>query len=377
MKVTAEISEQDRIADPVDADLRGQLRTALGALAEPWIVLATRRASSADGPPWVRYVVLHPDKGIALVDTDDAGPAIAPLDDFLWHTGFAALQDGALCIVAVTVTAKTSDTIIDQINAAFGGSPCGLTNPNWCEAIVDLLLATPDLMLARLRPSAPAAVAAPAVPSGGEIEIRKPHVESPSPTTLAAPMREHRPAAPESMPSPTWRSWPIAPVAAAMALVALGAVALVPHQASPPADEIANTQPTAHVASAATPPTPAAIAPLPSAAAVLPPPPVSAPARAPGNGASAEIPPVRTAAVVQPKPIPPRPAVAHQVHRPVTPPVTPAAPSQQVAQVASANTTHAVCADVLHPDLPGGWKYHGAPVSQCLPIRFFGLIGMR
>lgn len=373
--MTAKISERDRIADPVDADLIGQLRAALAALAEPWIVLATRRASGADGPPWVRYVALHPDKGIALVDTDDAEPAIAPLDDFLWHTGFAALQDDALCIVAVTITAKTSDTIVDQINAAFGGSPCGLANPNWCEAIVDLLLATPDLMLARLRPSVPAAAPAPEaivvpVALSGD-ENRQPHAESPFPMTLAAPVRDHRPATSESMPSPpAWRSWPISPVAAAMALVALGAVALVSHQASPPVTEIANTPPTAHVASAATPATPVATVPAPSTAAVPLPPPVSAPIRAPGNGASTEIPPVRTATIAQPKPIPPRPAVAHQVRRPVTP----AAPSRQVA---SANTTRAVCADVLHPDLPGGWKYHGTPVPQCLPIRFFGLIGMR
>ena len=379
--MTAEISEseQDRFANPGDSHLVGWLRTALGALVEPWTVLATRRASSSDGPPWVRYVVLHPDKGIALVDTDDAGPAVAPLDDFLWHTGFAALQDGALCIVAVTITAKTSDSIVDQINAAFGGSPCGLANPNWCEAIVDLLLATPELMLARLRPSAPVpepvpapeAIVVPAGPSGDQIEIRKPPVESPA-VTLAARAREHRPVTPESIPPQrTWRSWPIAPVAAGMALVALGAVALVSHQASLAGDQIANTPPTASVASAAT---PIATTPSPGTPAVLPPTPVSAPPPAPsGNGASADIPPVRTAMVVLPKPIPPRPTVAHQVRRPVAS----GAPSQHVTQVASANTTRAVCADVLHPNLPGGWEYHGPPVPQCLPIRFFGLVGMR
>ena len=360
--MTAEISEQDRLADSMDTHLVGRLRAALVALAEPWIVLATRRASGADGPPWVRYVVLHPDKGIALVDTDDAAPAVAPLDDFLWHTGFAALQGDALCIVAVTVTTETSGAVVDQIDAAFGGSPCGLANPNWCEAVVDLLLATPDLMLTRLRPSMPAAVAVPATPSGGEIEFRKPHAESPS------PVREQWLAPPESMPpQPTWRSWPISPVAAAMALLALGTVALVSHQASPPADEIANTRPTTHVVSAAT---PVATLPSPSAPAVLPPPPAPTP---PSNGASAEIPPVRTAMVAQPKTIPPRPTVEHQVRRPVTP----ATPSRQGTQVASANTTRAVCADVLHPELPGGWQYRGPPVPQCLPIRFFGLIGMR
>lgn len=371
--MTAEISEQDRFANPEDAHLVGRLRAALAALPEPWVVLATRRASGADGPPWVRYVVLHPDKGIALVDTDDAAPAIAPLDDFLWHTGFAALQGDALCIVAVTITAETSGAVADEIDAAFGGSPCGLANPNWSEAVVDLLLATPELMLTRLRPSAsaPAAVAAPAVVWDGA-EIHQPQVESRSSVALSAPARERWPS--ESIPPPpTWRSWPISPVVAAMALLALGTVVLVSHQASPPANEIATTRPSAHVASTAT---PAATAPSPSAPAVPPPPAVSAPPRAPsGNGASAKIPSTRTAAVAPPKPTPPRQTAEHEVRRPVSPSMP--APSRPTAQVASANTTRAVCADVLHPDLPGGWQYHGPPVPQCLPIRFFGLIGMR
>lgn len=364
--VTTEISEQDRVANPVDADLVGALREALAALAEPWIVLASRRASGADGPPWVRYVVLHPDKGIALVDTEDAGPAVAPLDDFLWHTGFAALQDDELCIVAVTI-AETSVVVADKIDAAFGGSPHGLANPNWCEAVIDLLLATPDLMLTRLRPSAPPAVAAPPVSWHGD-EAR----QSPSETALSVPVGERWLAAPESVPSqPTWRSWPISPVAVAMVLLALGAVAVVSYQASPPANEIARTPPAAVVASPVAPT--AETVPSPTATGALPPAAAAAASAPPADVAIAKIPPV-----VQPKKAQPRAAAEHAARRPVTSPTKSAAPpSRQDAQVASANTTRAVCADVLHPDLPGGWQYHGRPVPQCLPIRFFGLIGMR
>ena len=372
--MTAEISEQNQFPDPVNARLVERLRVALAALTGPWVVLASRRMSGADGPPWVRYIVLHPGKGIALVDTDDAAPAIAPLDDFLWHTGFAALQGGALCIVAVTITAETSSAVVDQIDAAFGGSPCGLANPNWCEAVVDLLLATPDLMLMRLRTSAPAAIVAPAA-SRGNGAIHQPRAESP-PMEPSAPPREHWPSTPEAMPPPpTWRSWPISPVAAAMALLALGTVALVAHQASPPANEISRAQPPAVVASAAP---PATTAPSPRVAAAIPPP-AAVPAKAPPvdiapvDIASANNPPVQTPAVAPPKKMPPHPTVTHEARRPVAPP-TPATPSRQVA---SANTTRAVCADVLHPDLPGGWQYRGPPVPQCLPIRFFGLIGMR
>lgn len=367
--MTAEISEQDRLPDPVNAHLVERLRAELAALAEPWVVLASRRMCGADGPPWVRYIVLHRDKGIALVDTDDAAPAIAPLDDFLWHTGFAALQGDALCIVAVTITAETSGTIVDQITAAFGGSPCGLANPNWCEAVVDLLLATPDLMLMRLRPSAPTVVAAPAA-SWRNDAVHEPQAEFP-PTELSAPLRERWPSTPESMPPPpTWRNWPISPVAAAMALLALGTVVLVARQASPPANETVRAQPPAVVASAA-PPT--ATVPSPRATAAIPPL-AAAPASAPPvDTAVAKIPPIRNPAVALPKKAPPHAAIAHEAGRSVVPP-TSAAPSRQVA---SANTTRAVCADVLHPDLPGGWQYRGPPVPKCLPIRFFGLIGIR
>lgn len=346
------------------------LYNAIEALPEPWVSLASTRQASADGPPWVRYIVLHPDKGIALVDTDDAAPAIAPLDDFLWHTGFAALQGDALCIVGVTITAETSGAVVDQIDAAFGGSPCGLTNPNWCEAVVDLLLATPDLMLIRLQPSAPAAFAAPAA-SRRNGAVRQPQAELPPPMEPSAPLRERWSSTLKAMPRPpTWRSWPISPVAAAMALLALGTVALVAHQASPPADETSRAQPPAVVASAAP---PAATAPSPRATVTVPLP-AAAPASAPPvDVAVAKIPPVRTPAVAQPKKASSHPTVAHEARRSVAPPM-PAAPSRQVA---SANTTRAVCADVLHPDLPGGWQYRGRPVPQCLPIRFFGLIGMR
>ncbi|MGH7170531.1 MAG: hypothetical protein ACRELG_09670, partial [Gemmataceae bacterium] len=61
---------QNRITWPGGWRAGGWLHDALAALPEPWTVLANRRRSGAEGPPWVRYVVLHPAKGIALVDVD-------------------------------------------------------------------------------------------------------------------------------------------------------------------------------------------------------------------------------------------------------------------------------------------------------------------
>lgn len=364
------LNQEGNTSAAIKMEAMSWLYNAIEALPEPWIALASTRHASADGPPWVRYIVLHPDKGIALVDTDNAEPAVAPLDDFLWHTGFAALQGDALRIVAVTVTAQTSGAVVDQISAAFGGSPCGLANPNWCEAVVDLLLATPNLMLMRLRPSVPAAVTAPAASRrDGAVHQPQRQVELSPPMEPSTPLREHWSSTPEAMPPPpTWYSWPISPVAAAMALLALGTVVLVARQASPPANEISHAQPVAVVASAAP---PAATAPSPRATATIPPPAVAPDSAPPVDVAVAKIPPVRTPAAASPKKTAPYPTVPHEARRSAVP------PTSSSRQVASANTTRSVCADVLHPDLPGGWQYRGPPVPQCLPIRFFGLIGMR
>ncbi|MGH7015004.1 MAG: hypothetical protein ACREEL_12770 [Stellaceae bacterium] len=348
----------------MSGDIIGRLRGRLAALPEPWVVLANRRASGADGPPWVRYVVLHPGKGIVLVDTDRAEPAVAPLEDFLWHTGFAALQGGALPIVAVTVAADASDVVTERIEAAFAGSQCGLANAGWCEAVVDLLLAMPDLMLARLRRAVPAATS-PALWGDGPVQAR--HAASPPATRLSASAQGRWLEIPElARPKSTWRSWPTSPVTVAMVLLALGAVALVSRQTSSPVRE--PVKPPLAAALAATmlsdndaPAAAAQAQPSSSDIAAVPPPPVAKPA------SIASAPPAaakRTA--------PPRQTTEHHVRRPVV-------PSQSVArapQMAAIGRVP-VCADVLHPELPGGWEYHGPPVSGCLPIRFFGMIGMR
>ena len=406
-------SGQGGIASLANRRVLDRLRDALAALPQPWIVLANRRRSGADGPPWVRYIVLHPSKGIALVDLDPTELAVAPLEDFFVHTGLAALQSGALPIVAATMPMNETADVADLLETTFLGSRCQITNPNWCEAVVDLLLATPELMLMQLpRASAKAAQPQPEFPLPASFDAapepplvplqrvaaavgdmtpasqtEEPALlasgfDAPSAPREAASSDEHWLLGPQAMPPrATWRSWPTSPVTVAVALLALGAVVLVSWQASPPTREQAAHSAPVKVAStvaapakAMQPATAIASAQLPPAADTR-----SQTAPTPASGASAV-----TAPVAAPLPLnrvparpPKRPVVRRQpVEHYVRPPVQSAPPPPpQLASAAVAPP--AACADVLHPDLPGGWQYRGPPVPGCLPIRFFGFVGMR
>lgn len=195
-------SGHQRVAPLAERRVAAQLREALATLPAPWIVLANRRASGADGPPWVRFLALHPAKGIALVDTSAAELAKAPLEDFLARTGFPALQPGALPIVPVAVGPDEIAAVADILESGFAQSQAAIGNPNWCDAVVELLLAAPDLMLSPLRRSArqPVASAAHAEPSfrpAPQPTRESTRAEPPPSTASAAP---RAPAPPDAEP---------------------------------------------------------------------------------------------------------------------------------------------------------------------------------
>ncbi len=130
------------------------LDTGFAALPAPWRVLRNRRARATDGPPWVKYIALHPEKGIALVDALPANPetAVAPLAEFLIGTGFAAFSHGDPPIVALALAERDIASIGGHLTDAFaGGPPCGIKNTNWTEAVIDLLMSTPELLLTPIK----------------------------------------------------------------------------------------------------------------------------------------------------------------------------------------------------------------------------------
>jgi hypothetical protein len=142
-------------------DLRAinRLGAALAELPAPWKVLRNRRARGVDGPPWVKYIAFHPEKGIALVDLLPAQPdaAIAPLDEFLTRTGFAAFSQADPPIVAAALAERDITGIGDCLADAFAGaSRCGITTANWIDAVIELLMSTEGLLLAPLEPAAKA-----------------------------------------------------------------------------------------------------------------------------------------------------------------------------------------------------------------------------
>jgi hypothetical protein len=196
-------SGRQRVAPIAERRTAVRLREALAALPAPWIVLASRRSSGADGPPWVRFLVLHPEKGIALVDIESAEAAVAPLEDFLARTGFAALRAGTLPIVPVAVGVGEVGVVAELLDAALATKSGTLGNPNWCEAVVELLLGAPDLMLAQLR-RAPSAArrAAPAEPAAQTVAPRDAIPEFPLAERMAQPPRWATSEPPRRAPEP-------------------------------------------------------------------------------------------------------------------------------------------------------------------------------
>lgn len=146
-----DVHSRQRVNPLAERRLAAQLRHALAVLPASWTVLVSRWPSAADGPPWVRFLALHRDKGIGLVDTVPCEAAVAPLEDFLENTGFGALQTSALPVAPIVVGADEMAIVIDLLEAAFARSRLNVANPAWCEAVVELLLSTPGLMLVRLR----------------------------------------------------------------------------------------------------------------------------------------------------------------------------------------------------------------------------------
>src|SRR5487761_1010837 len=159
-------SGHQRVAPLAERRVAAQLREALAALPAPWVVLANRRVSGADGPPWVRVLALHPAKGIALVDTSAAEAATAPLEDFLARTGFPALQPGALPVVPVAIgpdeIATVADLMLSPLHRS-GHRPAA--TPSHAEPSLH-----PAPQPARAEPSRPAAAAAPRAPTPPDTE---------------------------------------------------------------------------------------------------------------------------------------------------------------------------------------------------------------
>lgn len=188
-------SRSNARSSPPDLRTVGRLGAALAELPGSWIALRNRRASAADGPPWVKYIALNAERGIALIDLLPAQPeaAIAPLEEFLARTGFPAFSQGDPPIVAVALRADEIPFLTERIDEAFAAMPpCGINNDNWPTAIADLLMSTQGLLLTRIERAREPRNASPSIeqsapPNRMVAPETEPHADRPiSPSELAA-----------------------------------------------------------------------------------------------------------------------------------------------------------------------------------------------
>jgi len=139
-----------------DVVLAKQLVAVLAGLEGPCGALRNQLIVPSEGPPWVRYVLFHGGRGIALLDFAPAHPGrgIKPLKAFLAEVGFTARYPGTLPVVAVAISPETILDVGTLIAEAFAAAPpCTIKDARWCDAVNRLLMTAEGLAMARVMPA--------------------------------------------------------------------------------------------------------------------------------------------------------------------------------------------------------------------------------
>ena len=168
--------------------LLGQLGSALAGLPAPWSVIVNERPRQS---PWVRYMVFHPDKGLALVDVASARPErkVGRVASLFTRAGFGAFEQGSLPLIAISIGKFQIEALEFCLDTAFQATRCGLTIADWPEQAIALLLERSDMNLKRLVRTNPGAqtpaseVAAPPIATAA-LEAA---IEEPPPVRAAPP----------------------------------------------------------------------------------------------------------------------------------------------------------------------------------------------
>jgi hypothetical protein len=157
------------------------LAETLAALPEEWTLLRARRIgeAAADG------VLVHPGIGVALIDLAAEPPEAArrALGARLEGERFSQFFPGELPIVAVGVTAEELQSVGEKLQAAFEAAPrLEIADPDWADAVIELLLQPEDMAMAPV----------------GTFAAAEPSIPAPKPPR-ADPLREER--VPEEPPA--------------------------------------------------------------------------------------------------------------------------------------------------------------------------------
>src|SRR5229473_4092695 len=145
---------------------RVSLAGTLAALHDPWTLLRHRRIGAEEAEP-VEVVLVHPEIGVALVDQAPRDPALSArrLREHLDQQRFGEFFPGDLPIVALSVAADEFEAIGERLAAAFEAAPrLSVTDADWADAVIELLMVPDDLAMAPVGETVPAPTPEPELP---------------------------------------------------------------------------------------------------------------------------------------------------------------------------------------------------------------------
>jgi hypothetical protein len=123
---------------------RALLEAALLELGPDWIILADVRIDIPPGSFATDYLLIHPDRGIAVLDRAARRPAasrsVASFRSFLRERGFDAFHPGYLPIVQLDAGVPDSLALGHRIAAVFAAAPpLTINDRDWGEAVGTVL----------------------------------------------------------------------------------------------------------------------------------------------------------------------------------------------------------------------------------------------
>src|SRR5229473_645263 len=145
---------------------RVSLAGTLAALHDPWTLLRHRRIGAEEAEP-VEVVLVHPEIGVALVDQAPRDPALSArrLREHLDQQRFGEFFPGDLPIVALSVADDEFEAIGERLAAAFEAAPrLSVTDADWADAVIELLMVPDDLAMAPVGETVPAPMPEPELP---------------------------------------------------------------------------------------------------------------------------------------------------------------------------------------------------------------------
>jgi hypothetical protein len=189
------------------------LGTVLGTLPPPWRVLRDASPSGEGAGLGVRFVALHPNLGIALVDLAPARPkaALAPLRSLLARGNGAIFTTREPPIASVLLARDELPLAAARVEASLAElPPSGIANPAWPEIAIALVTASYPHMMPTDGGRRAIASSGYAAQSNAAQRAPEAPVEAPPPPRQEPPRRA-APVAPATPPAGSRESAPQAP----------------------------------------------------------------------------------------------------------------------------------------------------------------------